>query len=128
MSHYGDEVEQIVRQLDLSGSDAPREEPFIITDALTDPELRETPLVKPPIGIRFYAGVPLKGADGRTLGTLSIADFHPKTVSDIQLENLLDLGALVVAQLELRQEHLRTLEPQTGTDAGAAREGLTIRQ
>jgi serine/threonine protein kinase len=110
VSHYGDEVEQIVRQIDLSGPGAPREEPLIVEDALARPDLRDTPLVQPPIGIRFYAGVPLKSSDGRTLGTLSVADFRPGTVSDDQLQNLHDLGALAVAQLELRQEGLATNE------------------
>jgi serine/threonine protein kinase len=119
VSHYGEEVEQIVRQLDLSGSDAPREEPYVVEDALSHPELRDSPLVREPIGIRFYAGVPLKGSDGRTLGTLSVADFRPTTVSESQLHNLQDLGALVVAQLELRQEGLRTAEPRDGTGRDA---------
>ncbi|MEJ1229752.1 MAG: protein kinase [Galbitalea sp.] len=104
VSHYGEEVEHIVRQIDLSGPGAPRDEPFVIEDARDHPELRETPLVQPPIGIRFYAGVPLRGSNGRTLGTLSIADFRPGSVSPSQLQNLQDLAALVVAQLEARQE------------------------
>jgi serine/threonine protein kinase len=110
VSHYGDEVEQIVRQLDLTGSEAPRDDPYVVEDAMTVPELRDSLLVRPPIGIRFYAGVPLKGTDGRTLGTLSIADFQPHTVSSEELQNLQDLAALVVAQLELRDDG-----PPTGT-------------
>jgi GAF domain-containing protein len=115
VSHYGEEVEQIVRQVDLSEPGAPRDEPFVVEDALSDPELRETPLVKPPIGIRFYAGVPLKESDGRTIGTLSVADFRPATASALQIQNLQDLAALVVAQLEVRQEGLRT-DPRKYTD------------
>lgn len=118
VSHYGEEVEQIVRQIDLSGPDAPRDEPLVIEDALAHPELSETPLVRPPIGIRFYAGVPLKAPDGRTMGTLSVADFHPRTVSAGQIQNLQDLAALVVAQLEARQEGLRTGEPRVRTTDG----------
>jgi serine/threonine protein kinase len=110
VSHHGDEVEQIVRQVDLSGPGAPRDEPMIVEDALARPELRDAPLAQPPVGIRFYAGVPLKGSDGRTLGTLSVADFKPGTVSEEQLQNLLDLGAIAVAQLELRQEGIGTNE------------------
>ncbi len=112
VSHYGEEVEEIVRQIDLTGPGAPRDTPLVIEDALAHPELADTPLVRPPIGIRFYAGVPLKGSDGRTLGTLSVADFHAGIVSEAQLQNLQDLGALVVAQLELRQEGLQTGDPR----------------
>ena len=109
VSHYGDEVEQLVRQVDLTGSQPPRDEPYIVEDALTHPELSESPLVKPPIGLRFYAGVPLTGTDGRTAGTLSVADFTPHSVSEAQLQNLEDLAALVVAQLELRDDGPRTI-------------------
>jgi len=109
VSHYGDEVEQLVRQVDLTGSQPPRDEPYIVEDALTHPELSESPLVKPPIGLRFYAGVPLTGTDGRTAGTLSVADFTPHSVSEAQLQNLEDLAAMVVAQLELRDDGPRTI-------------------
>jgi len=109
VSHYGDEVEHLVRQVDLTGPQAPRDEPYIIEDTLTHPELSESPLVKPPIGLRFYAGVPLIGSDGRTAGTLSVADFAVHSVSADQLRNLEDLAALIVAQLELRDDNPRTL-------------------
>ena len=108
VSHYGDQVEQIVRQVDLTGPGAPREEPYLVEDALAHADLRESPLVKPPIGLRFYAGVPLKGSDGHTIGTLSVADFVPHEISGDQVHNLEDLAALVVAQLELRDDGPRT--------------------
>lgn len=104
VSHYGEDVEQIARQIDLAATDVPRDEPFVIEDARRHPELADTPLVRPPIGLRFYAGVPLRGSDDRTLGTLSVADFRPAAVSTAQLEHLVDLAALAVAQIELRQE------------------------
>lgn len=109
VSHYGDEVEQIARQVDLTGSQAPRDEPYIIEDVLAHPELSESPLVKPPIGLRFYAGVPLRGSDGRTAGTLSVADVVAHSVSEAQLQNLEDLAALIVAQLESRDDNPRTI-------------------
>jgi serine/threonine protein kinase len=108
VSHYGDEVEQLVRQVDLNGPQAPREQPYVVDDALLHPELQDSPLVKPPIGLRFYAGVPLRGSDGRTIGTLSVADFAPHSVTEAQLQNLEDLAALAVAQLESRDDGLRT--------------------
>lgn len=127
VSHYGEEVEQIVRQIDLSGPGEHHDEPLVIEDALNHPELRESPLVQPPIGIRFYAGVPLKGSDNRTMGTLSVADFRAKEVSPDQLRNLQDLAALVVAQLELRQEGLSTTDPsyRTGESRSVATTPMT---
>jgi serine/threonine protein kinase len=121
VSHYGDAVEQIVRAVDLSGSQAPRSEAYVVEDALAHPELADSPLVKPPIGLRFYAGAPLTGSDGRTVGTLSVADVVPHSVSEDQLRNLHDLAALVVAQLELRTGGLRT----GGLGTGGLRTGGT---
>ena len=122
VSHYGQEVEQIARQVDLAGPGAPRDEPYVVEDALAHAELRESPLVQPAIGIRFYAGVPLKGAAGRTIGTLSVADFTPHSVTDAQLENLQDLAALIVAQLEQRDDAQRTggTAASAGTGDGRA--------
>jgi eukaryotic-like serine/threonine-protein kinase len=108
VSHYGDEVEQILRQVDLTGPQEPRDEPYVVEDARRHPELKDSPLVKPPIGLLFYAGVPLRGSDGRTIGTLSVADVVVHSVSPAQLQNLEDLAALAVAQLELRDEGPRT--------------------
>jgi serine/threonine protein kinase len=113
VSHYGEEVEQIVRQVDLTDSEAPLDHPRVVEDALTHPELSDSPLVKPPIELRFYAGVPLTGSEGRTLGTLSVADFTPHSVSDTELQNLQDLAALVVTQLEMRDDG-----PGTGQSTG----------
>jgi serine/threonine protein kinase len=108
VSHYGDDVEQIVKQIDLSNPSAPREHPIVIENALDHPEMAANPLVQEPIGLRFYVGIPLKTKSGQAIGTLSVADFAPGTVSEAQLANLHDLGALIMAQLELRQEGLRT--------------------
>jgi len=119
VSHYGDQVEQIVRAVDVNGSQPPRSEPYVVEDALADPELADLPLVKPPIGLRFYAGVPLTGSDGRTLGTLSVADLVPHSVSEDQLRNLRDLAALAVGQLEARQEGPRTGGTGVGSTAAA---------
>ncbi|MCU1509140.1 MAG: hypothetical protein JWQ12_1405 [Glaciihabitans sp.] len=107
VSHYGEEVEEIVRQLDLSNPEAPSTETVVIENALTDPRSADSNLVTGPGGLRFYVGVPLQRKDGRTIGTLSVADFVPGTASESQLASLQDLAALIMAQLELRQEGLR---------------------
>jgi serine/threonine protein kinase len=107
VSHYGEEVEQIARQVDLSNPAAPRGEPIVIEDALTDVRSAGSDLVTGPAGLRFYVGVPLKRKDGQTIGTLSVADIVPGTASESQLASLQDLAALIMAQLELRQEGLR---------------------
>ncbi len=107
VSHYGDEAERLAAQLDLSGARTPRTTPLVIGDTRLDARTRNNPLVTVERGIRFYVGVPLTRANGDTIGTLSVADFAPGAATDDQLANLTDLGALVVAQLELRNVGMR---------------------
>jgi serine/threonine protein kinase len=109
-SHYGAEVEQIARAVDLSTATVPLEYPVVIEDGRTDPRAQGSSLVTGPLGLRFYVGVPLKRQDGSTIGTLSVLDFVPGTASEAEIANLQDLAALVVAQLELRQEGIRAGE------------------
>ncbi len=52
--------------------------------------------------------VPLVKHDGTTIGTLAVLDAKPREATEGDLANLRDLAALAVAQLELRQESLRT--------------------
>lgn len=113
-SHYGAEVEQIAREVDLSGTAAPSIEPVIVEDGRTDPRTINSPLVTGPLGLRFYVGVPLKRRDGHTIGTLSVLDFVPGTATASEIANLQDLAALVTAQLELRQESMRSVGWTTG--------------
>ena len=52
---------------------------------------------------RFYAGAPLRVPNGNVLGTLSVLDRRPRTLSSRQRESLRALARQVVAQLELRR-------------------------
>ncbi len=106
-SHYGDDVQEIARQVDLSKPNPPQEEPVVVPDTLLDPRSKDSPLVTGPLGLRFYVGVPLKRKGGETVGTLSVLDVVPGDASPEQIANLQDLAALVMAQLELRQEGMR---------------------
>ena len=82
--------------------------PVVIPDGSLHPEMRQSPLVTGPLGIRFYASVPLLRHDGTAVGTLAVLDVRAREASEADLANLRDLAALAVTQLELRQETLRT--------------------
>jgi serine/threonine protein kinase len=112
-SHYGDAVDEIARQIDLSSASAPSSEPVIIEDGREDDRAKDSPLVTGPLGLRFYVGVPLRRHNGAVIGTLSVLDFIPGVVSDAEVANLEDLAALVVSQLELRQLSLQTTVEMT---------------
>jgi serine/threonine protein kinase len=103
-SYYGDEIEEIARQVDVTASIAPLDEAIVIEDSRIDPRAKDSPLVTGPLGIRFYVGVPLRSSDERTIGTLSVLGIVPGSASDEDIANLEDIAALVVAQLEMLQE------------------------
>ena len=55
---------------------------------------------EPPV--RFYAGVPLRTAQGHALGALAILDGRPRVLKEQGRESLLALGRQVLAQMEHR--------------------------
>jgi hypothetical protein len=55
--------------------------PLIVRDALEDDRFKENPLVLGEPYIRFYAGYPLRGPGGWTIGTLCVIDQEPREYS-----------------------------------------------
>ncbi len=78
-------------------------EPLIVANAATDPRTCDNPLVLGPPHIRFYAGIPLRTADGFPLGTLCVIDTKSRKLSSQQLADLQALALQVTSQLELRR-------------------------
>ena len=77
---------------------------FEIPDALGDPRFVDNPLVTGPPDIRFYAGAPLRMADGARVGTLCVLDRQARHLTDGQREQLEALARIAVQALEMRQQ------------------------
>ena len=101
-SKHGITADEIAREPGLCASAVLDYEPWIVNDAATDPRTLENALVRGELGLRFYAGVPLRTADGFNLGTLNIIDTEPRELSPEELETLEELASIVVDELELR--------------------------
>ncbi|UGQ14679.1 GAF and ANTAR domain-containing protein [Yinghuangia sp. ASG 101] len=76
--------------------------PHGLPDASLDPTASANPLVAGEFGMRFYLGVPLRTADGHTIGTLSVFDTAPRPVPDDMTDVLTALAGLVVREFEIR--------------------------
>jgi two-component sensor histidine kinase len=89
------------------------QDPHILTDASVDPRSLANPLVAGDFGLRFYAGVPLTTWDGHNLGTLCIIDKEARPIDQSQIDDLKDLAAVVMDQLELQLSARRAVEQAT---------------
>jgi len=107
-SHYGLELEEIEREAGLCASAVYNGKPWVIEDARMDPRALSNSLVAGEFGLQFYAGVPLTTHDGYNLGTLCVLDYEPRKVTEHDIMTLIDLGAMVMSELELRLANLRS--------------------
>jgi diguanylate cyclase (GGDEF)-like protein len=76
--------------------------PLVVPDARLDPRFSQNPYVRAERGVRFYAGFPLRMAEGNNLGTLCLIDFTPREFGPDQLEIMHDLADMVRTELQLR--------------------------
>lgn len=106
-SYIAEGIDESARNISFRNGFAPVPVPVVIADGQAHPEMRDSPLVTGPLGIRFYVSVPLVRHDGAAIGTLAVLDTRPRETDDADIANLRDLAALAVTQLELRQESLR---------------------
>ncbi len=98
-SCQGLNVRETPRNISFCGHTILGEEVMVVPDAKADPNFADNPLVTETPNIRFYAGYPLKVADGYRLGTLCIIDNKPRQLSDEDLSLLRDLGRIVEEEL-----------------------------
>jgi two-component sensor histidine kinase len=101
-SHHGLDINEIALEAGLCATAIYADEPYIVTDALTDARARENSLVTSAFGLRFYCGIPLQTSQDERLGTLCVVDNKPRNVTAREVADLQDLASVVMDQLELR--------------------------
>lgn len=97
-SHEGD------RAISFCGHALLEKDMLLIPDAKLDPRFALNPMVIGEPFIRFYAGIPLKSADGKRVGAFCIKDHKPRNLSEEELEVLRSLSKW--AELELNVHEL----------------------
>ncbi len=70
--------------------------------------------------IRFYAGAPLRDAEGFALGTVCVIDREPRTLTPAQRASLTHLSTVVMRLLEARKQAFRTELLGRGLDASSS--------
>src|SRR5687767_9974244 len=102
-SRVGTDVTETPRRISFCAHAMHHTTIFLVPDAREDDRFKDNPFVTGDIGIRFYAGAPLRSSDGHPLGTLCVFDRVARTLSQEQYDALLALSRQVQAQLELRR-------------------------
>jgi len=101
-SRFGLALNQTPRGISFCAHAILQERPLVITDARQDRRFCDNPLVSGSPYIRFYAGIPLRLADGLMAGALSVIDTVPRRLSPSELAVLADLACM--AENALRQD------------------------
>ncbi|THJ68467.1 GAF domain-containing protein [Arthrobacter echini] len=73
--------------------------PLIVRDALEDDRFRDNPLVIGAPHTRFYAGYPVRGPGGWTVGTLCVMDKSPREFSSRDGKKLRSLARAVESEI-----------------------------
>jgi PAS domain S-box-containing protein len=76
---------------------------LVVEDVVVDRRFAACPLMTAGDGFRFYAGMPLRSADGQALGVLCVLDRRARGLNGEQREALQILGRQVETQLEFRR-------------------------
>ncbi|MBI2597555.1 GAF domain-containing sensor histidine kinase [Candidatus Daviesbacteria bacterium] len=116
-SYQGLDKREGKRAVSFCGHALLEDDIFVIPDTKKDPRFSKNPMVLGKPFIRFYAGVPLKSADGKRIGVFCIKDTEPRSFNQnlkFVLKNIAYWVELELNTHELSQalEARRTAEKQ----------------
>jgi serine/threonine protein kinase len=112
-SRHGLDVSEVERSRGLGATGSLHDQTLVIEDTLSDPRTARLPGVEAS-PFRFYAGVPLKTAEGHNLGTMAVSDTRPRTMSAAEIATLEDFAAMALHEMELRRAARRIALAQAG--------------
>jgi phosphoserine phosphatase RsbU/P len=105
-SIQGADVREIPRVETFGDRTRAEDRQLVVEDAAHDPRFADLPAVTEG-GIRFYAGQPLRDPMGHVLGTFSLYDTEPRSLSEDERTTFVDLAAWaeqeLVASTEMTQ-------------------------
>lgn len=111
-SCIGSDIRETPRDISFCGHAILEDGIFVIPDTHRDERFADNPLVVNEPHIRFYAGCPVRAADGSKLGTLCVLDRRPREFSTEDYQALQDLAAIV--ESELASVAMAIRDPLTG--------------
>ncbi len=121
LASVGTRVKQVRRDITVCQYTMERNDLMIVDDMMTDMRFAGHPMVTGDPEIRFYAGLPLQGPDGRAIGTLCVIDVKPRKLSRTQEQALRVLVAQIKTSMQLRAEHRMLVEALAERDRATTR-------
>lgn len=98
-SRIGIELPETPRDISFCGHAILGDEVMMVPDATKDDRFSDNPFVVGSPDIRFYAGCPIAGPGGTTLGTLCLIDQRPRELTPEELDSLRDLAEMVESEI-----------------------------
>ena len=95
------EARSTSRDISLCGHVIAKDEVLIVRDLARDPRFANNPFVEEN-GLRFYAGVPLRGPNGFPIGALCILDTKPREMARQEQDLLKMIAGDVMEQIKRR--------------------------
>ena len=90
-----EEVKEVSRGVSLCSLVVRNEDVSVFKNAPSEPCLLANPLVVGEFGLRFYAGAPIKTADGYTIGSVCVVDKEPRDFTEADQRVLQHLATIV---------------------------------
>ncbi|MEM8513113.1 excisionase family DNA binding protein [Massilia sp. MP_M2] len=101
-SRVGMDSRETARSLAFCSHALMQDEPFVVEDASADPRFADNPMVIGAPFIRFYAGYPVRTAEGLALGSLCVLDTEPRRLREREMRALRELALLASDELQRR--------------------------
>jgi excisionase family DNA binding protein len=101
-SRIGIEQRETPREVAFCSHTIMQDGAFVVEDAGADPRFVANPLVTGAPHIRFYAGYPVRDANGLALGSLCVLDREPRRLRERELRALRELAAIASDEVRRR--------------------------
>ena len=98
-STYGIDVEATPRDVGFCAHAMLEPQEMVVPNATKDARFADNPFVTGEFHLRFYAGVPLHGPNGKGIGALSLVDTEPREFSPKQIGQLKKFAAIVESEI-----------------------------
>lgn len=104
------ECNEVAREHSFCSLAILQDKPTVFNDTHIYEKFMQNPYVEAKGGIRFYAGSPLRTAEGLNLGTVCVVDSVPRQPTERQVQMLQKLSLIIIEKLETRLATRKTLK------------------